>query len=392
MELDAATAVTLLAVLTLSSGTLLFFVGWRSNAAPTTFLWGMANVYAAISIVLFLERNANEVAFLCLATSAALMWASMAAFNRRTIPPIWLIGGALVWAFVSFAPVIDWHIGARATVFLTISAIYLLGAAFELRRDREERLPARWPLFALLLFDFAGLTFSAVQVAPLTEFGFSDSRDVFWPVYIGAMIFTVGSTALVIAMISERTSAKHRRAAETDGLTGLANRSALLAEGETRLAWTRAQQRDFALILFDLDRFKSVNDTFGHQAGDAVLRRFADVLSAGVRPIDVVGRVGGEEFIAIVPNAEPEAAVAIADRVRRNFANDGEWLDGKPIKATVSAGVAVLRSTDPDCELGHLLNRADQALYSAKAKGRNLVSLHTADGSDPGSDEVVRIA
>jgi diguanylate cyclase (GGDEF)-like protein len=316
----------------------------------------------------------------------------MAAFNGRTVAPVWLIGGGLVWAFVSFAPVIDWNIGARATVFLTISAGYLLGAAYELWQTREERLPARWPLVALLLSDFAGLAFSAVQVAPLTEFGFGNSRDIFWPVYIGAMIFTVGSTALVIALVSERTTAKHRHAAETDGLTGLANRGALIAGGETRLVHARAERRDFALILFDLDRFKSVNDTYGHQAGDAVLRRFAEALSAGVRPNDLVGRIGGEEFVAIVPGAGAEAAIAIADRVRRNFATGGEWFDGKPVRATASAGIAVLRPTDQDSSLDDLLGHADQALYAAKTRGRNCVSLHEGDDTDPDADGVVRIA
>ena len=144
-------------------------------------------------------------------------------------------------------------------------------------------------------------------------------------------------------------------------------------------------------VLFDLDKFKSVNDNFGHQTGDIVLQRFAEAALGALRPNDLIGRIGGEEFLALIPAVSEEAAVAIADRVRRAFAEAAEWVEGNPVKATVSAGVAIVFPSGRLETLHDLIDRADRALYAAKRDGRNRIAT---DGGPPDddADNVIRLA
>ena len=151
------------------------------------------------------------------------------------------------------------------------------------------------------------------------------------------------------------------------------------------------QGAPISAVMFDLDKFKSVNDNFGHQTGDVILQRFADAALSVLRPNDLIGRIGGEEFLAIVPSVSEEAAVALADRIRRAFAASAEWVDGKPVKATVSAGVAISLPSDRLETLHDLVNRADRALYIAKEGGRNRIATDR-DPSVLAAPNIVRIA
>jgi two-component system cell cycle response regulator len=165
--------------------------------------------------------------------------------------------------------------------------------------------------------------------------------------------------------------------AMSDALTGLPNRRAF-EEALTRdLARTERQGGALTLILIDADHFKKVNDTYGHQGGDTVLRALSDVLRESTRTSDIAARVGGEEFALILPQTDSDNAVVVAERVRMRFAVRKVALDdGRVVKATVSLGMATVKS--PGCRTADkaLYEAADKALYDAKASGRNCV--HTA--------------
>ena len=164
--------------------------------------------------------------------------------------------------------------------------------------------------------------------------------------------------------------------ASTDSLTGLPNRR--MFDEELALEWRRAERvgHTLALILLDLDDFKSVNDTYGHPAGDAVLRRVGEVLASGVRQVDLAGRYGGEEFGIIVPESDLDGAVSLAERLRASLAGASVELDTKAsLTITASFGVAVkgeLASAE------ELLRAADEALYEAKRSGKNRISPEPA--------------
>jgi diguanylate cyclase len=161
--------------------------------------------------------------------------------------------------------------------------------------------------------------------------------------------------------------------ARTDGLTGLANRRALDDELHRRVAESRRHGRPLCVVHFDLDHFKRLNDTHGHQGGDAVLRGVARVLRGTLRESDLVARYGGEEFTAVLPDATLGDARQVADRARRNIEGERFEFHGQHLQVTTSVGVAELAA---DEDVAALLRRADEALYAAKQGGRNCVYWH----------------
>jgi len=181
--------------------------------------------------------------------------------------------------------------------------------------------------------------------------------------------------ALLAPLTSSLHAVRNWTIAVTDELTGLSSRRYF----ETRLAeeWARRDRYGgtLAVACFDLDRFKSLNDSLGHAAGDLVLRRLGEIMRATVRSSDVACRHGGEEFAILFPETDSEAARAVADRIRRALAEEDFQFEGKPFRVTVSAGVAEA-SRAPDRE--KLMHLADKALYAAKEKGRDRVLVSTA--------------
>ncbi|QSA96582.1 diguanylate cyclase [Methylococcus sp. EFPC2] len=165
--------------------------------------------------------------------------------------------------------------------------------------------------------------------------------------------------------------------ATTDGLTGLANRRHFLTRLEAELARLRRQPEQVAsLLMLDLDHFKQVNDTHGHEGGDAVLKHFAAVLSRDLRESDIAGRLGGEEFVVLLTGTGPEDAMTRAERLRGLVqASPVRFADGH-IPFTVSIGVTGIAQSDAG--VSAILRRADQALYRAKLSGRNRVELFKA--------------
>ena len=184
---------------------------------------------------------------------------------------------------------------------------------------------------------------------------------------------------MIVRDISDKREASEsqRKATFCDYLTGLANRRAFFEAAELELERRKQSTRPTAMIMIDADHFKAINDRFGHPAGDAVLRHLAVALSAVFRSVDVVARVGGEEFAVLLPSTELAAAAAAAERLRKLIDATPLMVDGESISYTVSAGVAAM--DDSVRGLDDLMKRADQALYVAKARGRNRVDCWTPD-------------
>jgi len=193
-----------------------------------------------------------------------------------------------------------------------------------------------------------------------------------------ALLFTIAIAFILLAMAKERTELLHKTAAMIDPLTGIANRRAFLQRAAERVAKRRpADAETAAVMLIDLDHFKSINDRFGHALGDRVLQVFAKVANAGIRQSDLLGRLGGEEFGAVLSKVGRDEALAMADGIRAAFAEEAATVDGKPVGGTTSIGVVMIESSATDIDL--LLAQADQALYCAKERGRNRVELASLD-------------
>jgi diguanylate cyclase (GGDEF)-like protein len=154
----------------------------------------------------------------------------------------------------------------------------------------------------------------------------------------------------------------------TDSLTFLANRRFFIDLLEKAMAFAKRHAQPLSVIMADLDKFKSINDTYGHQVGDQVLAAFGQVMQASIRQEDLAARFGGEEFILMLPGTTLENATILAERLRESLEN----LTFSPLKTRVTAsfGAAQYR---PDDTFETLVNRADEAMYAAKAAGRNRV-------------------
>ncbi|WP_167868794.1 tetratricopeptide repeat-containing diguanylate cyclase [Shewanella sp. WXL01] len=186
-------------------------------------------------------------------------------------------------------------------------------------------------------------------------------------IVLSVIILVILSIFAYKQLIRQRT---YRQLALTDELTGLSNRRDTYNQGQLFLKQAKASGKPFSVISFDADHFKAVNDTLGHEVGDKVLIKLAEIASSMMRDTDVVGRVGGEEFLILLPNVEQGTAVEIANRLLSTIANF-DWQQVAPeLKQTVSAGVA---SFSNETTLSPLLLKADKALYKAKESGRNCV-------------------
>ena len=162
--------------------------------------------------------------------------------------------------------------------------------------------------------------------------------------------------------------------AATDFLTGLPNRRHFLARLEQELARIHRREGHCASVLMlDSDHFKQVNDTFGHAAGDKILKHLAELMRNELRKIDTAGRVGGEEFGVILPGADLTAAEGFAERLRKKVAGTPVAQEDRLIPLTVSIGVAGMNASDASAD--DALVRADRALYRAKEHGRNRVEV-----------------
>ncbi len=162
--------------------------------------------------------------------------------------------------------------------------------------------------------------------------------------------------------------------AVTDGLTGLYNRHYLNTHLDNMVRQALANRKNLALMIMDMDHFKSVNDTHGHDAGDMVLKQLAGLITHEARSTDLVARFGGEEFVVLMPETDPQAALGAANRLREKVeALPFTISNGQEIKRTVSIGIASLHPDGDSPEA--LLKRADEALYSAKHSGRNTVKV-----------------
>ena len=156
-----------------------------------------------------------------------------------------------------------------------------------------------------------------------------------------------------------------------DPLTGLGNRGATLAELQSRFELSRRHGRPISVVMCDLDNFKQINDQHGHGAGDIVLAGFGERVRQNLRGTDLAGRIGGEEFLLVLPETEVEGAQLLAERLRTSLSDTPHLLPKGPIQVTCSLGVAQWIQEDRDA--GALLGRADEALYAAKHQGRNKV-------------------
>jgi diguanylate cyclase (GGDEF)-like protein len=371
MHLDVLTLVAMGSFVSACAGVMLLGASWQNRRTPALALWGAADLVTALGIAsLILGPELSRPGNCLLALAPGLIWKAARSFDRKPAPLVVALLGAM---FVALAIVVPVTRHVVESLNLATSTIYLFAAATTLWLGRKEQLVARWPLL-ILTGAHAGVLLTGAYSVLDGSVGPGEVPRVmslFGIVHFESIVFTLGTAVFLLALVNERNEAVSRKAARIDPLTGIANRAAFMETAERVVDRCRREEVPVSVMMWDLDRFKTINDTHGHAVGDAVIRQFCDVVNTLLRPNDVFGRIGGEEFAAVLGRSSIEVAAARAERIRVAFAESCRFVENDEVEATVSCGLAA--SSDAEETLSTLLGSADAALYRAKAEGRNRV-------------------
>jgi diguanylate cyclase (GGDEF)-like protein len=374
MSLDSITLYLVATMVAALLGAMLLFFGRQENN-PALIWWGTAYLLGAASVALWtlaghalgarLSLALNAVGFL----ACGMVWNAARVFHGRNPNVVGLGLGAAVW--VAAAVTLDPGSTALGlTIGAAIVAIYAALTAAELWTERRKSLQRRWPALVVPVLHGSVLMLPIVLGDLLhgtdEKFGSSIWVTMF---SVELVLYAVGTVFVIFMLVSERTVTAHKTAASMDPLTGMLNRRGF-SEACARLIEREANAgRPATVLIFDIDHFKGINDRFGHPAGDELLKLFATIVLSSLRISDLSGRIGGEEFAALLPCPLEEGVLA-AERVREAFEASGIVSEQGPVDTTVSIGVA---GGPAGTELEVLLAAADTALYQAKRSGRNRV-------------------
>lgn len=379
MHLDVPT-LTLVDIYVLLLLGVLMFCAWRSGQRDSTLgCTCLMLLFGTVSTVLGSLRGLGidvvpiVLGNIALQLALAMNWTAMRTFaGRRPYLP-GLVAGALLWGGLCLVPAFYSSLTARLLLASALTVIYTALAMFELWRSRQQISVSLRPAIGLMMFHVA-FYLLRMAVDRGQPFGDPEAVSFFAFVIFETLLYAIGISFVTLAMVRERAEQQYRHASLSDPLTGIGNRRSFIDAGQALLQRGRLRSEPVALLLCDLDFFKRLNDTFGHQAGDRALIDFGQVIARRMRRQDVFGRIGGEEFACLLADADALVAREVAERIRAEFAAMPFAEQGR---LSVSIGVATTASR---YELDELLAQADRALYVAKAAGRNCTRLACEDG------------
>ena len=293
---------------------------------------------------------------------------------------------AIVYAFLAWHIVVEPHAGLQLAIIPAYAAVTLFLSAWTIVRYRDRTRTSEWAA-AIFIALFATTQAIAAWIAA-AQGEFRDEALYTLHMHFTFLTLPAGYMAMamfIILMLASDISAKMRHIAVRDQLTGLLNRRGFIEYGEKAFAAAQRRGTPLSIIMTDIDRFKFINDKFGHAAGDNALVHFARLMTESRRGEDVVARVGGEEFALLLPGTELRDAMALADQLCNKIGETPMDLTTVGLPMTSSFGVAAISKSDTD--LDDMVRRADRALYRSKRAGRNQVDLEssqlllTADGT-----------
>lgn len=396
MQLDSFTVLVSSSVAMLFLGCALLYFWNLDRASRWLLWWAIPFLAGGIAIVSYMrpgwEGDFTVIGFGNAAriTAVCILWQGARVFERRRPLLLVVLLTPLVWLGLCLIPPFFASMAARVVGVSLFNAAFCALAAYEFWRGRAEPLASRTPAIVVLI-SFAALMLSRVATVNLLPFPMGAlPLDPVWMGIFNLAVFVHASFLgfLMIAMTKERREAEQRSFAMLDPLTGLMNRRAFMSQAERSARRGNSGREPLALLVLDIDHFKSINDRFGHEVGDRVLNGFAAVAEACMRSTDQLYRIGGEEFCFILPDTTLPDAIAVAERVRQNFAGTSVKAASGTARATVSIGISA--SDHAGFDLEALLAAADAAVYEAKARGRDRVVVadpvalhHAARVPDP---------
>ena len=393
---DIRSALLVGALLTLMIGLVLLVVGRALSPAyrPSIHWWVWATLLQPAGFVLLSLRDTLSplLSILVANTFVALGMAAYAVALRHffRLP---LGRGALV-ALVGVAMLVSFHWGlvhpdlTRRLIAISLVLALLLGTSASIIY-RHGRGAVR---------HVAGVAFASAAAimayrAVILVFDPGQVSSVFQLNHVQLLTYAVGSVLPVIGTIgflllcTERSQHELERAARVDYLTGCYNRRAIEELATQNIASARRHGVPLSVLVLDIDHFKRINDDLGHAVGDLALVESVARIRSTLRAEDALGRLGGEEFIVLMPSADAASAVQAGERIRLSFSAQPLRMDGHQRRVTLSIGVATLAPMDR--QFSQLLQRGDRAMYAAKNAGRDLVMPAAMTGWDPPPGERV---
>src|SRR5512141_1154611 len=328
MKLDVNTLFMVTIYVEAILGLLLLFAWAQNTSIRAVAWWGFAHLIRAVSVVLFgMYGSAPDLISIDLATALlftafAVTWTGARVFDGRPVEPVYLVTGAVLWLLICRLPVLADAVAVRALIASAIITAYTWLTAYEFWRGRSEPLVSRWPAIFML---FAHGSLFLLRTPLISVLPWPVTNRVYGSVWLTvlsfeALLFTISIAFILLAMAKERTELRHRTAAMVDPLTGIANRRAFMQDAAQLAKRHVGNPRPTAVLLIDLDHFKSINDRFGHALGDRVLEIFTDAARGSIRASDLIGRLGGEEFASILYDTSHDKAMEVAERIRGSFA------------------------------------------------------------------------
>jgi diguanylate cyclase (GGDEF)-like protein len=350
---------------------LFLLFAWMQERMAALAWWGSAYLIGGFAAALWRLEDVwavpAGVADVLLFIALGMIWTAARAFHGRDVRWGAMCFGAVAWTAAEVSHAMPHAAAIRIMLASVIVAAYTFAIAAELWRERRKSLIRRWPAL------FVPALHGAIFLFPvaLASLGVRSLATGWIAVFvIEVTLYVVGAAFIVLVLVKDRTVSRYKRAAETDPLTGLFNRRGFFAAAAALM--TANQKKKLApvsVLAFDLDKFKSINDRFGHKMGDVVLEMFSKTVQKTMRADDIIGRLGGEEFIAVISGRLADACIA-AERVRVAFEAAALAPNSPQIPVTVSIGVA---SGLPTAAIDKIIERADAVLYRAKENGRNRV-------------------
>ena len=317
-------------------GLLVLFVWAQNMALRAVCWWGFAHMVRLVSIGLFSmyggvpDLVSIDLANALLFTAFAVTWTGARVFDGRPVEPVYLVTGAVIWLLICRLPILAEDVHLRALIASGIITGYAWLTAYEFWRGRDEPLVSRWPAIFLFFAHGALFLLRTPMVALLPSLASDSVFSSVWMTVLSfeALLLTISDAFILLAMAKERTELRHRTAAMVDPLTGVANRRSFLQDAALIAKRHIGNPRPTAVLLIDLDHFKLINDRFGHAVGDRVLAIFAEAARKSMRGSDLIGRMGGEEFAAILVETSRDKASEVAERIRAIFAHMAQEVDG----------------------------------------------------------------
>jgi diguanylate cyclase (GGDEF)-like protein len=380
MSIDSPTLILVATCMTVLLGVFLLLLWIQERAIRALAWWAAAYMIGGSAVGLWSAQDTiswlvPEAPNTLLFIACGLIWNGARLFHGRPVLPGALFAGAAIWIAACLSPAFASLDGSRVVLSSIIIACYTFLAAYELRADRRKANPTSIKQF--LVPALHGVVFLSPTLVVVLFPQAADENVWFALFALETLLYVVATAFIVAIMAKDQVVLVHKTAAMIDPLTELYNRRAFFEAAKRLNAQQARRHGSVSVLLFDLDHFKSINDRYGHAMGDDALKAFAVTATGRMRVTDIIGRLGGEEFAAIVPGNAAEAAI-VAERVRASFQTAGLVISHQVMNATVSVGVAGARAP---AVIEEVMERADAALYRAKGGGRNRVTIAAIDGT-----------